>query len=311
MTTANATVLHWPDDRRNDTVRGVRGELRTIELPELLRGHRVGRAPSRDAVRGRHDHRDLRLQYWSGQAWQLGSAAYWESIAQQAVEPVSYELGASLVEELGACLLGGYGMPFSLANAAFERLRDEGVFDTNRSWRAAQVEALLTKPLDVNGKLRRYRFPKQRSARLVAALGVLNDVGEPALESMTDRALRDWLTSLPGVGEKTASWVVRNHRASNDVAIIDIHLIRAGVVAGVFRQSWRPQRHYALYEAAFLDWARHADVPPRFLDACIWGALTTDPLSARDILGWGGSDNGLRPVWPIDRYAPAPDRRAR
>ncbi|MDZ3993341.1 hypothetical protein PspTeo4_24872 [Pseudomonas sp. Teo4] len=42
------------------------------------------------------------------------------------------------------------------------------------------------------------------------------------------RALRDWLLELPGIGYKTASWVARNWLDADDVAILDIHILRAG-----------------------------------------------------------------------------------
>lgn len=34
------------------------------------------------------------------------------------------------------------------------------------------------------------------------------------------------------IGPKTASWIVRNYRKSDCVAIIDIHIHRAGLLAG-------------------------------------------------------------------------------
>ena len=46
--------------------------------------------------------------------------------------------------------------------------------------------------------------------------------------------LRDALTAIPGVGLKTASWAVRNHRASDSVAVLDVHIVRACEHLGVF-----------------------------------------------------------------------------
>ena len=44
-------------------------------------------------------------------------------------------------------------------------------------------------------------------------------------------SLREFLLQLHGIGYKTASWIVRNFTGSDDVAIVDIHLRRAGVIA--------------------------------------------------------------------------------
>jgi hypothetical protein len=268
-------------DDPGDGLEAVRGSLRSIALSD---DH--SSAASVETVR-----------YWTGQSWQLGSAAYWEAAAAQAVEPQNYRLGSTLAEEVGACLLGGYGMPFRLANAAFERLRHAGTFDPGYYWSPGAIEQLLSPPLEIDGRLRRYRFPRQRGARISQALAVLETVEEPE----DDLALRDLLLSIPGIGPKTASWVVRNHRGSNSVAIIDIHLVRAGLVAGVFRPTWRLPRDYGLYERAFLGWARQAGVQPRLLDAYIWGALAYDPSAARDILGFRSTGSALRPVWPTAR----------
>ena len=46
-------------------------------------------------------------------------------------------------------------------------------------------------------------------------------------EPKDDVVLRDALTAIPGVGLKTASWAVRNHRASDSVAVLDVHIVRA------------------------------------------------------------------------------------
>lgn len=81
---------------------------------------------------------------------------------------------------------------------------------------------------------------------------------------------REWLMTFRGVGPKTASWVVRNQYPDSDVAIIDIHVHRAAVKAGVFDSTWTPSRDYWTMEAAFLGWAKHGEVTAADLDAVIW-----------------------------------------
>ena len=91
----------------------------------------------------------------------------------------------------------------------------------------------------------------------------------------TPRDIRDWLVDAPGVGPKTASWIVRNRFACDEVAIIDIHIRRAGEAAGVFDRRWRVERDYPKYEALFLAWAEHGGVRASILDACIWSELAS------------------------------------
>jgi len=204
-------------------------------------------------------------------------------------------LGGSLLEELGVCLLGGFGVPFELGNAAFEQLRAEGVFADSGRWTPEQVEELLLVPLSVRGRQRRYRFPRQRAARIVAGIDHLRDNEAPA----DDVELRDWLTRIVGVGPKTASWVVRNNRSSDQVAIIDIHIARAGTVAGVFDPDWVLPRDYLEFENAFLQWAAHAGLRAAMLDACIWSRMARSERDAHDILGVRNYSETLLPVWDV------------
>ncbi|MBW6400871.1 hypothetical protein KPL78_23630 [Roseomonas sp. HJA6] len=192
--------------------------------------------------------------YWKGQCWQAELLG-WHG---------TFRLGSDLREEVAACLLGGWGMPAELGLAAFRRLRDRGLL---RGPAPAHVlEAALSEPLAVQSTLRRYRFPRQRAAHLAGCLWAFETLREPE----GDRELRDALLGLPGLGWKTASWVVRNHRASSAVAIIDVHVIRAGVVAGVFDPAWTPQRNYRQLEEAFLDLAEAIGIRAALLDAVIW-----------------------------------------
>lgn len=195
--------------------------------------------------------------YWKGQCWQVERLGW----------HCTFRLGSDLREELAACLLGGWGMPAELGFAAFQRLRDRGLL--RRPTPAHVLEEALTEPLSIGGAKRRYRFPKQRAAYLAGCLSGVETLREPEC----DRALRDALLNLPGLGWKTASWVVRNYRASSAVAIIDVHVVRAGLVAGIFDPAWTPQRNYRELEEAFLGMAEAIGVRAALLDAVIWDQM--------------------------------------
>ena len=79
--------------------------------------------------------------YWACQAWM------WETEA-----PDHYRLGATLDEELLACLLGGYGIPAEVGLAAYERLRAEAGTDHFSLDDPDRVFALLAEPLNVGGR---------------------------------------------------------------------------------------------------------------------------------------------------------------
>ncbi|QWF21776.1 hypothetical protein KM427_23095 [Nocardioides sp. LMS-CY] len=87
------------------------------------------------------------------------------------------------------------------------------------------------------------------------------------------------------MGPKTASWVVRNITRSDDIAIIDVHVRRAGVVAGVFDPTWVLPRDYLRFEEAFCAWASVGGVPTADMDLCIWSTLARLGTTARLLFG--------------------------
>lgn len=173
-------------------------------------------------------------------------------------------------------MLGGYGVSGPIGNAAFRAVRSAGLLapELDEKTAAEGMAEVLKQPLPSGGgRMTRYRFHQQRPRRLAAALAELKS-WEHQADSLTDAELRDKLMQLHGVGAKTASWVVRNNRDSDAVAIIDIHVRRAGLVAGVFCGDWGLPRDYGLFESAFLAWAARGAVSAADLDAAIWRMLS-------------------------------------
>jgi thermostable 8-oxoguanine DNA glycosylase len=91
--------------------------------------------------------------------------------------------------------------------------------------------------------------------------------------------LRDWLTQLPGVGLKTASWIVRNHLDDDDVAILDIHILRAGDLGGFLNPALKVERDYLELEAQFLRFCSGLQIRPSELDSVIWAEMKASPRS--------------------------------
>lgn len=76
--------------------------------------------------------------------------------------------------------------------------------------------------------------------------------------------------SIKGIGPKTASWVARNWLDAEDVAILDIHIYRAGLLAKFFEPDKTVERHYFELEERFLDIAKALNVSAAELDAVMW-----------------------------------------
>lgn len=213
------------------------------------------------------------LTFRWGLSGHLASAAFW--VARTRDMPPGdgdHRLADTLPGEVVACILGGWGVMAEVSLAAFAALHAAGLVRTNPPPAAVVVEEVLRKPLDVPGvgDEMRYRFPSQRGRRVADALGHLAEAGAPPGQA---GALRGWLQDVPGVGPKTAAWIVRNRAGVDDVAIVDVHVRRAGIAAGFFDPAWRLSSDYDLFERAFLTVARLGGVSGAMLDACIWQTL--------------------------------------
>jgi len=203
-----------------------------------------------------------------GETWEHGTAAYWLEATRRATdtrEPERHQLTGSLYDEVALCMLGGFGMPYELGLAAYTALHDQVLYRDPTPSEGA-IEAVLLQPLHVGGTTRRYRFPHQKAQRLSAALRHLH--ANPTPDGPLD--IRDWLTSAPGIGPKTASWIVRNRWPDAPVAILDVHVLRAGVRAHVFPEDARIASAYHPLEELFVAWAAVEDIRPADLDSTIW-----------------------------------------
>ena len=207
---------------------------------------------------GRFEH-PLTAAFWVSQAWMAGEP-----------EPATFRLGRTLAEELAACLLGGYGAPAEVGLAAYRKIRDELARRGDGRLPAEAAERLLTEPLDVRGRHVRYRFARQRARYLAKALDGLREIDA---DTLTDVSLRDALRALPGIGPKTASWIVRNRRGSDTVAILDVHIVRACRIMGLFPGGADPGHAYAELERRFLAFCKATQARASVMDATMWATM--------------------------------------
>jgi thermostable 8-oxoguanine DNA glycosylase len=204
-----------------------------------------------------------------GSAIGFPTVAYWfYKVMSNRLEnkTVQYKLGRTLKEEVGACLLGGHGIPAATGVAAFEHMTSFGIFE-GKTPSEEQLYNWLSMPIDIGKKTIKYRFAKQKSCYLFHALSKLNDDEAPI---DTGIKLRNWLMEIKGIGPKTASWVARNWLDADDVAILDIHIYRAGLLGGFFDDKMTVERHYEKLEDIFVKLAESMHVKTSELDAVMW-----------------------------------------
>ena len=226
----------------------------------------------------------------------LFTPAFWATrvwLLQRDKRFSSFRLGTTLREEAAACVLGGFGIPAEVGMAAFSRLRKLGLLVSGTL--EVEIQEALEQPLVVADRLIRYRFAKQRAERLAAILMQIDD-----LVFEDDKALRAELLRLPGVGPKTASWIVRNHLGSDRVAILDIHIVRACVAAKVFPRQVNLSRDYFDLEERFLKFRRNSyrrtALRARFRDvashAAHWSSGVLGRLGRRHFMSGSGGGGG-------------------
>lgn len=227
--------------------------------------------------------------------------AYWsyQVIARRVIgNSVKYKLGRTFAEEVGACLLGGHGIPAHIGLKAFEHLKTQHIFESVTSEEC--IFSVLSKPLHIDGKTFKYRFARQKSKYLAGALQYLS-VEKPPLS--TGRELRDWLLAINGIGPKTASWIARNWLDADDVAILDIHILRAGQLCGFFSENLTIEKNYCELEDEFLRFSKALGVRPSELDAVIWLEMMSSPKTVRKLLEMRSKDRTLNTYQ--DSTAPA------
>lgn len=184
-----------------------------------------------------------------------------------------------LKHELLFCLLGGFGVSYEHGRSAATVVRELDPFGAG--WRDDELTQEISQvlrqpqfePRRRDGSLRSYRFPKRKAAVIVRARRWLLENASLAeqLQAMrTSKERRDILQSCPGIGPKTASWLLRNLGLGADLAIIDVHILRALAESGRVPESTRLPRDYDAAERAFLNWCDELHAPPAAFDLFVW-----------------------------------------
>lgn len=212
-----------------------------------------------------------------GYADSVFTPAYWAlqlRMADGDFGPHCFRSGETLLEETVFCLLGGHGISYEMNLATFRHLQASGLLDQPKL-DAAEIAACLAQPIALGTRKVKYRFPNRRAQFVQRAHEAFYT--SPAPDDPIE--LRTWLMELPGIGPKTASWIVRNWLDSDEVAIIDIHLHRAGILAGIFEKWEKVERHYFQMERKFLDFAKALGTKASQLDGLIWAQMREMPTA--------------------------------
>jgi hypothetical protein len=181
--------------------------------------------------------------------------------------------------EILFCLLGGFGITYEHNRSAAEAVAElepfAGWWDDDELFEAIVSVLSLARfePARRNGNLRRYRFPRRKAMLIVSArrwLLLHHPLDEWLLTLASEKDRREFLCRCPGIGPKTASWVLRNLGWAKELAVLDVHLVRALSEADRVADDVHLPRDYDVVEEAFLRWCRELAAPPAAFDLFVW-----------------------------------------
>lgn len=189
--------------------------------------------------------------------------------------------GENLEGEVLFCLLGGHGIPYELAASAAEVVLRLDPFNPcwGESTLLGELNSALGRPQfgppRSDGQLRRYRFPARKALAIVTARRWLLVQGSqtPLRHRLIGRPppqRRELLCQCPGIGPKTASWILRNVGLGESLAIVDVHVLRALQSTGRVSLDAKLPRDYGAAETAFLQWCRELGAEPAAFDLFVW-----------------------------------------
>lgn len=203
---------------------------------------------------------------------------------------VRIECEVLLRKELISCIIGSQ-IRFETAKAIMRNFNYLGVLD-DIVWYNATNEEFKMLVASVLSNTRcgmpcsaAHRFPKLNTERIVALHCLLrsHSLYQLLTQSENIKDIRKYLVKfIPGLGPKQASMFIRNANYSENLAILDIHLLRFIDMIGVYSNpSIASLSKYEQVEESFCGYAEELHVSPGVLDMAIWATMRAASESPR------------------------------
>ncbi|MFZ2147908.1 MAG: hypothetical protein WAV28_11870 [Sedimentisphaerales bacterium] len=203
---------------------------------------------------------------------------------------------ADLLFELVACILGSQ-VPYEVALAAAQEIRNTGLLATPTKRYCIQTyeEAmykLLSEPLihpDWTPIGRRYRFPKIKANQISRTVWTIYSNGGSLKERLRacknpTEARRQIIKVGVGIGPKQASLFLRNIGFTDELAVLDSHVLRFMRLLGLNREATKSissLQTYESYETLLQYYARRTGYSLGCVDQAIWIVMRVYLLEAK------------------------------
>lgn len=186
------------------------------------------------------------------------------------------------------CLLSSQ-VTYELACAAALEIEDAGILTASSpEVVAADLKAILARPLLVDGRMRRYRFYNTKASQLAGSWCVIQEAGGfgTLVEAFNDdHGARQWLVRCaPGLGPKQASMFLRDIGFSEDLAVLDRHTLDYMALVGLCEAGPRHvsgMGRYLVLEDQLRGHAAEVGYSLGHLDRAIWVVMRVRADAAR------------------------------
>lgn len=186
--------------------------------------------------------------------------------------------------ELASCILGSR-VQYEVADAALLRIKRAGLLHSDArtvtapNYRRRVLAAITSTSKRRQRSARRWKYPfaysraTQLSQTAKCLYGTSESIKKRLLAASDSRTARRTLMELPGIGPKQASLFLRNIGFSNDVAVLDSHVVAYMSWAGLmdaYRYSTATLRGYEALEEVFVSYASTHGYSAPILDMSVW-----------------------------------------
>lgn len=201
------------------------------------------------------------------------------------IRKVDYEetTESELAYELANCILGS-GVRYEISISYASALKELGMLSSDyiqNGDSVAHIEEVLSAPVDsITGNLeyKRYRYPKKGSDQLWRSLSrIYNDFGSirALISSYPDpTSLRRKLIEMcSGIGPKQASHYLKNIGLTNDMAVLDRHIMKYLEISSgqsIGQRNVSKIDKYEEVEEHFIEVSRGFGFPASVVDQALW-----------------------------------------
>ena len=154
-----------------------------------------------------------------------------------------------------------------------------------------KIQTILYTALEIEEASIKYRFPNTKAKFIAYNLLYLQSCGglKSLLSEMDDIAqIRAFFVKeIKGIGPKQSSHFLRNVGYSNELAVLDVHILRYMEIQGIIEETSIKAigtlKQYEKLEALLIEFLKYMKYPIGFIDQAIWIVMR---VYQRDYAKW-------------------------